>query len=120
VWNWLPTPVLIYYMLFSLNQLVACDRYCRRLGPEGPLDRPVKSLRAPVQIGGTEWNTRGGTSLVLSCTRGAARSRGYKRVAWERDIEFVRRFPRANPPQGGPGPLFYRGKERIQTYNEGA
>jgi hypothetical protein len=37
----------------------------------------------------------------------------------ERDTEFVRRFPRANPPQGGPGPPFYRGKERVQTYNRG-
>jgi hypothetical protein len=27
--------------------------------------------------------------------------------------------PRANPPQGGPGPPFYRGKERVQTYNGG-
>jgi hypothetical protein len=37
----------------------------------------------------------------------------------ERYTEFVRRFPRVNPPQGGPGPPFYRGKERIQTYNGG-
>jgi hypothetical protein len=37
----------------------------------------------------------------------------------ERDTEFVRCFPRANPPQGGPGPPFYRGKERVQTYNGG-
>jgi hypothetical protein len=37
----------------------------------------------------------------------------------ERGTELVRRFPRANPPQGGPGPPFYRGKERVQTYNGG-
>jgi hypothetical protein len=24
-----------------------------------------------------------------------------------------------NPPQGGPGPPFYRRKERVQTYNGG-
>jgi hypothetical protein len=37
----------------------------------------------------------------------------------EKDIEFVRRFPRAIPRQGGPGPPFYRDKERVQTYNGG-
>jgi hypothetical protein len=37
----------------------------------------------------------------------------------EKDTEFVRRFPRANPRQGGPGPPFYRGKEKVQTYNGG-
>jgi hypothetical protein len=37
----------------------------------------------------------------------------------ERDTKFIRRFPRANPPQGGPGPPFYRDKERVQTYNGG-
>jgi hypothetical protein len=37
----------------------------------------------------------------------------------ERGTEFARRFPRATPPQGGPRPPFYRGKERVQTYNGG-
>jgi hypothetical protein len=37
----------------------------------------------------------------------------------EGDTELVRRFPHANPPQGGPGPPFYRGKERVQSYNGG-
>jgi hypothetical protein len=32
---------------------------------------------------------------------------------------FVRSFPRANPLQDGPGPPFYRRKERVQTYNGG-
>jgi hypothetical protein len=36
-----------------------------------------------------------------------------------RHTEFVRRFPRTNPPQGGPGSPFYRGKERVQTYSGG-
>jgi hypothetical protein len=36
------------------------------------------------------------------------------------DTELVRRFPRANPPQGGPGPPFYSGKERVQACNGGA
>jgi hypothetical protein len=68
---------------------------------------------------GAGWNTRCGASLVLSCTRGATRIRGYKRVARGREREFVRSFPRVNPPQGGPGPPFYRRKERVQTYNGG-
>jgi hypothetical protein len=37
----------------------------------------------------------------------------------EGDTVLVRRFPRANPPQGGPGLPFYRGKERVQVYNGG-
>jgi hypothetical protein len=46
-----------------------------------------------------------GVPLVVGVTS-ASRERG-------RYTEFVRRFPRANPPQGGPGPPFYRGKKRI-------
>jgi hypothetical protein len=52
-----------------------------------------------------------GVPLVVGVT---SASRG-----GESDTEFVRRFPRANPPQGGLGPPFYRGKERVQTYNGG-
>jgi hypothetical protein len=52
-----------------------------------------------------------GVPLIVGVTS-VSRERG-------RDTEFVRRFPRANPPQGGPGPPFYRGKERVQTYNGG-
>jgi hypothetical protein len=52
-----------------------------------------------------------GVSLAVGVTS-ASRERG-------RDTEFVRRFPRANPPQGGPRSPFYRGKERVQTYNGG-
>jgi hypothetical protein len=37
----------------------------------------------------------------------------------ERDTELVRCFPRVNIFQGGPGPPFYRSKERVQTYNRG-
>jgi hypothetical protein len=52
-----------------------------------------------------------GVPLVVGVTS-ASRER-------ERNAEFVRCFPRVNPPQSGPGPPFYRGKERIQTYNGG-
>jgi hypothetical protein len=37
----------------------------------------------------------------------------------EGDTELVRRFPRTNLSQGGPGLPFYRGKERVQVYNGG-
>jgi hypothetical protein len=54
----------------------------------GSLDRRVNchcvSLPRWVSAG---WNTRCGTSLVLSCTRGAAHSRGYKHVERERERE---------------------------------
>ena len=55
---------------------------CRRFDPGGSLDRRVncRCVSLPIWVG-AGWNTRCGTSLVLSCTRGAARSRGYKRVA---------------------------------------
>jgi hypothetical protein len=49
---------------------------------------------------------------VTSASREGERER-------EADTELVRRFPRANPSQGGPGLPFYRGKERVQVYNGG-
>jgi hypothetical protein len=52
-----------------------------------------------------------GVPLAVGVTS-ASRERG-------RDTESVRRFLHANPHQGGPGPPFYRGKERVQTYNGG-
>jgi hypothetical protein len=58
--------------------------------------------------------------LVLSRTRGCARSRGYKRSR-EREKEslFVSSFLRATFSHEGPGPPFYRCKERVQVYNGG-
>jgi hypothetical protein len=65
---------------------------------------------------GARWNTRGKTWLVLSRTRGCARSRGYKRSR-ERESESVYllvppRDPLPTFPQEGPGPPFYRCKEK--------
>jgi hypothetical protein len=61
---------------------------CRRFDPGGSLDRWVncRCVFLPRWVG-AGWNTRCGTILVLSYTRGAARSRGYKRVAWGRERE---------------------------------
>jgi hypothetical protein len=67
-------------------------------------------------------NTKGGrTRLVLSCAKGGcACSRGYKRLRG-RESEPVRQpvLPRDHPPHEGPGPSFYRCKERVQVYNGG-
>jgi hypothetical protein len=53
---------------------------CRRFGPGGSLNRRVNlSLRAPAQMGWRKMEHKGKSRLVLSRTRGCARSRGYKR-----------------------------------------
>jgi hypothetical protein len=53
---------------------------CRRFDPRGSLDRQVNlSLRVPSQMGWREMEHKGKARLVLSRTRGCARSRGYKR-----------------------------------------
>jgi hypothetical protein len=97
---------------------------CRRFGPGGSASQPVNlSMRAPAQMGWREMEHKGKTRLVLSCTRGCARSRGYKRSR-ERVCEHVRllvpsRDPLPTLPREGPGPPFYRCKERVQVYNGG-
>jgi hypothetical protein len=67
---------------------------CRHFGPRGSLDRRVNlSLRAPAQMGWREMEHKGEMQLVLSRTRGCARSRGYKRSRErerERESEPVR------------------------------
>jgi hypothetical protein len=94
---------------------------CRRFDPGGSLDRRVNlSLRVPAQMGWREMEHKGETWLVLSRTRGCARSRGYKRSRGrERVSLFVSSFSRATLPHEGPGPPFYRYKERVQVYNGG-
>ena len=55
---------------------------CRRFGPGGSLDRRVRlSLRAPAQMGWRGMEHKRWDKPCIICTRGAARSRGYKRVA---------------------------------------
>jgi sirohydrochlorin ferrochelatase len=95
---------------------------CRRFDPGGSLDRRVNlSLRDPAKMGWHKMEHEGETRLVLSRTKGGARSRGYKRSR-EREGEPVRQLvlPRdPPPPHEGPGPPFYRCKERVQVYNGG-
>jgi hypothetical protein len=67
--------------------------------------------------------------LVLSCARReSAHSRVYKRPrgrererdgASERARSSARRFSRATLSREGPGPSFYRCKERVQVYKWG-
>jgi hypothetical protein len=55
--------------------------------------------------------------LVLSCTRGVLVV-GVTSVR-ERESLFVSSFPRVTLSHEGPGPPFYRCKERVQVYNGG-
>jgi hypothetical protein len=98
--------------------------------PGGSLDRRVncRCVSQPRWVGARR-NTRGKTvrrnhGLVLSCAQGGcACSRGLQAFAWERERAralCVGPFSRAaTPSYEGPGPSFYRCKERVQVYNGG-
>jgi hypothetical protein len=99
---------------------------CRRFDHGGSLDRRVKlSLRVPAQMGWREMEHKGGkTRLVLSCARGGALAVGVTSVRKGREREraslFVSPSSRATTfSYEGPGPSFYRCKERVQVYNGG-
>jgi hypothetical protein len=65
----------------------------------------------------TEHNGKCGSCYLApggACSRGYKRSRERERVSL-----FVCSSPRATLPHEGPGPLFYRFKERVQVYNGG-
>jgi hypothetical protein len=101
----------------------------RPWGVPGPTSK--LSLRVPAQMGRRETEHKGGKpvsgnrSLVLSCAQGGcACSRGLQAFARERKREGVRLrispFSRATTfSYEGPGPSFYRRKERVQVYNGG-
>jgi hypothetical protein len=98
---------------------------CRRFDPGGSLDRRVKlSLLAQPRWVGARWNPRGKTAArVILRQSGCTCSRGYKRSRW-RERECVSRFVSASSrattlSYEGPGPSFYRCKERVQVYNGG-
>jgi hypothetical protein len=87
------------------------------------------SLRVPAQMGRRETEHKGEQKrepqLVLSCAQGGwACSRGLQAFAREREREreslSVSPFSRAATfSYEGPGPSFYRCKERAQVYNGG-
>jgi hypothetical protein len=99
---------------------------CRRFDPEGSLDRRVncRCVSQPRWVGARR-NTRGKQQgkprLVLSCAQGGcACSRGLQAFARERESLLVSPSSRAATfPYEGPGPSFYRRKERAQVYNGG-
>jgi hypothetical protein len=81
-------------------------------GVPGPTSK--LSLRAPAQMGWRETEHKGeNRGFVLSCARVGALVVGVTIVCeGERG-----RVPRDHPPYEGPGPSFYRCKERVQVYN---
>jgi hypothetical protein len=101
---------------------------CRCFDPEGSLDRRVncRCVSQPRRVGARR-NTRGSKKrepqLVLSCAEGGcACSRGLQAFMRERERESlsVSPFSRAATfSYEGPGPSFYRCKEKSQMYNGG-
>jgi hypothetical protein len=88
------------------------------LTPGGSLDRRLNlSLRVPAQMGWREMEHKGGKrGSCYPAPGGCARSRGYKRSRErerERESLFVSSFSRATFWHEGPGPSFYRCKERV-------
>jgi hypothetical protein len=101
---------------------MSCDT-CRRFDPGGSLDRRVIIVAAcPSPDGLARDGTQGGsTRLVLSCARGDALAVGVTSAReGERASLFVSPSSRATTlSHEGPGPSFYRCKERVQVYNGG-
>jgi hypothetical protein len=99
---------------------------CRRFDPGGSLDRRVNChcVFQPRWVG-VRWDTRGkhkgNHGLVLSCAQGGcACIRGLQAFARERESMCVSPSSRvATFSYEGPGPSFYRCKERAQVYNGG-
>jgi hypothetical protein len=81
-------------------------------------------MHAPAQMGRREMEHKGGKReprLMLSCAQGGcACSRGLQAFAREGESPFVSPSSRAATfSYEGPGPSFYRCKERAQVYNGG-
>jgi hypothetical protein len=96
----------------------------RPRGVPGPTSK--LSLRVPAQMGRRETEHKGEQRrepwLVLSCAQGGcACSRGLQAFMWERERACPSACPPARPPPSyeGPGPSFYRCKEKAQVYNGG-
>jgi hypothetical protein len=101
----------------------------RPRGVRGPTSK--LSLRVPAQMGRRETEHKGEQKrelrLVLSCAQGGcAYSRGLQAFARERERERERESLSVSPfsraatfSYEGPGPSFYRCKERAQVYNGG-
>jgi hypothetical protein len=93
----------------------------RRFDPGGSLDRRVKlSLRVPAQMGWREMEHKGENTARVIQRQGDALAVGVTSVReGERESLFVSPSSRVTLPHEGPGPSFYRCKERVQVYNGG-
>jgi hypothetical protein len=95
----------------------------RPRGVPGPTSK--LSLRAPAQMGRRETEHKEGENrgFMLSCAQGGcACSRGLQASARERERESLSVSPSSHAATSsyeGPGPSFYRCKERAQVYNGG-
>jgi hypothetical protein len=96
---------------------------CRRFDPGGSLDRRVncRCVSQPRWVGArrsTRGNNKGNRGLVLSCAQGGCTSsRGLQAFARERESMCVSPSSRATTfSYEGPGPSFYRCKEKAQVY----
>jgi hypothetical protein len=112
-------------LFVNMQQSPTWRANCRRFDPGGSLDRRVncRCVSQPRWVG-ARWNTRGKKEelrLMLSCAQGGcACSRGLQAFARERESLFVSPSSRASTfLYEGPGPSFYRCKERVQLYNGG-
>jgi hypothetical protein len=80
------------------------------------------SLRVPAQMGWREMEHKGKNAARVILRQGDALVVGVTSVR-ERERErvslFVSPFSRVTLPHEGPGPPFYRCKERVQVYNGG-
>jgi hypothetical protein len=112
-------------MFVNTQQASTWRANCRRFDPGGvPGPTSKLSLRVPAQMGRREMEHKGEKPrLVLSCAHGgSACSRGLQAFARERERESlsVSPFSRAAAfSYEGPGPSFYRCKEKAQVYNGG-
>jgi hypothetical protein len=76
------------------------------------------SLRVPAQMGWREMEHKGENAARVILRQGDALVVGVTSVRErERVSLFVSSLPRATLPHEGPGPPFYRCKERVQVYN---
>jgi hypothetical protein len=93
----------------------------RTLGVPGPTSEIVAACPCPdglardgtQDVGQALYYPAPGVPLVVGVTSTSREGEG------ERGSLFVRSFPARTPLQDGPGPPFYRRKERVQTYNGG-
>jgi hypothetical protein len=117
------------FILAALVSLIIYDEGCQRFDPRGSLDRRVncRCVSQPRWVDARRRHkggktVRGTCGLVLSCAQGGcACSRGLQAFARERGgaRDCASACSPARPPFSyeGPGPSFYRRKERVQVYN---